>query len=369
MADMISVRWLRIRVILQRILLPLLMLNVAHSHGQQPSPTKQWRLSKFEISGLQRCNRDVVMAVSRLQTGQHINVEFLEAATERLMKTGLFKQVKYNYYSTGDQVKVSFQVEEEERRDPIVFDNFVWFSDDEIAQAIRQELAFYDGKAPQAGPVVDSIKSVLERLLRQRGLTGRVEYMQSGELVGGKIEVTANVFLVKDSKMIVNSLRFLGVKVVREADLIKACRTLLGAEYSRTHLSDSVRLNIVPFYRQHGFLRVEFSAPLTRLEASTNSQHRIAVTIPVEEGPAYVWDKAEWVGNMVFSAKDLDKRLGMKSGKLADGLKIDAGLTAVRQAYWRKGYKQAKVSAEPQFDDTTRRVTYRITITEGPKSR
>lgn len=349
------------------VVLIMVWVMTTHADGQQTSSFTTWRLEKIEISGLQRYSQEVAMTASGLQIGQTISAASLEAATERLMKTGLFKQVKYNYHSTGDRIEVSFEVEEESRRDPIFFDNFVWFSDDEITQAIRQELTFYDGKAPQAGPVVDSIKSIIERLLRQRGLTARVEYMQSGELVGGKLQVTANVFLVKDSKMIVSNLRFPGAKVVREADLIKAGRTLLGAEYSRTHLSDFVRLNIVPFYRQRGFLRVEFSAPVVRLEAGTNSQDRVAVTIPVEEGPAYVWDKAEWVGNAAFSAKDLDKRLGMKSGKLADGLKIDAGLAAIRQAYLKKGFKQAKVSAEPQFDDAARRVLYRITINEGPR--
>ena len=46
------------------------------------------------------------------------------------------------------------------------------------------------------------------------------------------------------------------------------------------------------------------------------------LTIPVEEGPVYLWDKAEWTGNEALSANDLNAALGMKNGDVANDVKI-----------------------------------------------
>jgi outer membrane protein assembly factor BamA len=57
----------------------------------------------------------------------------------------------------------------------------------------------------------------------------------------------------------------------------------------------------------------------------------------------------------------------MKPGMVANGLKIEEGLQAVEKFYGRKGFLQAKVKAEPVFDDDAARVSYRVAINEGPR--
>jgi outer membrane protein assembly factor BamA len=52
----------------------------------------------------------------------------------------------------------------------------------------------------------------------------------------------------------------------------------------------------------------------------------------------------------------------------ANGLKIDAGLEAIRKAYWKMGFVRVKVGTAPQFEDSTQRVTYHISIDEGRRS-
>ena len=59
----------------------------------------------------------------------------------------------------------------------------------------------------------------------------------------------------------------------------------------------------------------------------------------------------------------------MKAGEVADGLKIDQGLKAVSKAYGRKGYVAARFKESISFDDSSRRVTYQFTVTEGPQFR
>jgi len=57
----------------------------------------------------------------------------------------------------------------------------------------------------------------------------------------------------------------------------------------------------------------------------------------------------------------------MKAREVANRVKIDKGLAAVRKAYARKGYLEARVRAAPAFDEENRSVAFRFQVEEGPQ--
>src|SRR5262245_39563211 len=59
---------------------------------------------------------------------------------------------------------------------PCVFDNFVWFRDQEIVDEIRKDLPSFDGSAPEAGDSIDKILGALKRMLKKKKLPSEVEY-------------------------------------------------------------------------------------------------------------------------------------------------------------------------------------------------
>lgn len=351
---------------LSGIFLAALLMAAPGIYGQQPATTKPMRLTKIEVSGLQRYSQDQVIAASGLQVGQVIDVAALDAAAQRLIDTGLFKKLGYQYRATGDQAVVTFQVVEEKGSIPVVFDNFVWFSDEEILSAVRREVPAFDGTAPEAGGVLDSIRAALTRLLQERKIPGQIEYTPSADPSGGGQE---HVFSVKGVKLPICTLRFAGAAVVQEDELIKNSKPLLQDEYSRKFVFAFAKTNLIPIYRERGYLRASFREPLAKPESSPNCKEGISVTLPVEEGLKYSWDKAEWTGNKALSVQELETTLKMKSGELANGLKIDGGLKDVREAYGRKGFIAARLAAVPSFDDAGRRVTYQVSVNEGPQYR
>jgi outer membrane protein assembly factor BamA len=93
----------------------------------------------------------------------------------------------------------------------------------------------------------------------------------------------------------------------------------------------------------------------------------VAVALTVDEGSIYVWDKATWEGVEGLTAQELDAALGMKNREVANAVKIAKGLAGVRKAYGRKGYIDARVRPETEFDDSARSVTYHFRVTEGPQ--
>ncbi|HWS98670.1 MAG TPA: POTRA domain-containing protein [Pyrinomonadaceae bacterium] len=345
-------------------LLALSIFRPELAQAQQQQAGKSLRLAGVEFAGLARVSKEQAVGASGLQIGQRVTVEDLDAAAQRLLDSGLFTKLSYRLRTSNDQASVTFQVEEQKGGGvPVVFDNFVWFTNEELTSAVRGEVPLFDGTAPERGGVIQSITKALERLLRERNIAGQVNYTPSADTTGRN---PRHVFSVSGSAVKVCGVRFPGSAGVGERELVKNSKGLLGTEYSQEFASAFAHANLIPVYKQHGHLKAKFGQPAAAV-GSGECRDGVVVTLPVTEGVSYTWDKAEWAGNEAYPARDLDSPLGMKPGAIADGLRIEEGLKAVERLYGRKGYLQARVTGEPVYDDENRRVAYRVAVAEGPR--
>jgi len=229
---------------------------------------------------------------------------------------------------------------------------------------VRREVRMFDGTAPSAGNMTDAITLALQHFLAEHKITGTVEYMASENLVDKKLE---HVFTVRGTVLPICSLHFPGAHNIEEDRLVKSSKALLGTEYSRRFVAGFTFSSLFPFYRELGQLRATFSRPQAKAETTANCKNGVELTIGVDEGAIYSWDKPEWSGNQVLTSQELDAALGMKSGEVANGLKLDKGIDSVGKAYGRKGYIAAFVRPQAEFDDDARKVSYRLEVKEGPQ--
>jgi outer membrane protein assembly factor BamA len=321
-------------------------------------------LRRVEFVGLKKMTEQQAIDASGLKIGDPINPEIIDAAAEKLMQSGLFKKLGYRVRTADSDATVIFDVEEASRNLPVIFENFVWFSEAEIARAIRQDVPFFDGTAPEAGTTTDKIAAALQRLLTQKNIPGRVEHLPYANMATGRQEI---LFTVEGVKIPVCSLHFPGATAISEADLIKASQNLLKNDYSRKVAAIFADKELVPLYRHLGYLRAQFKEPGAAPEQVAGCANGVALSLPVDEGIVYSWAAADWLGNQTLTKEDLTGTLGMKAGEVADGAKIDKGLVDVRKAYGRRGYLAASVKESIEFDDATRRVSYRFNVNEGPR--
>ena len=350
--------------------LPVLLLALfllAFDCAQAQQAAKVLRLGKIEVNGLERYTHEQVVAASGLQLGQAIDIQAADEAANRLMSSGLFKKLSFRFRSAKDQVTVTFEVEEVKESVPVVFDNFVWFGEQELLEAIRREVPSFDGTAPETGEMPNNIKRALQGLLNARKIQGHVEYISAADSTGKN---SRYLFSVKGVKIPICVLLFPGAKDVKESDLLKTSKPLFEMDYSREDVLTFARINLLPIYRQRGHLRASFLEPVAKPRSDADCQNGVSVDLQVDEGEIYTWGKAEWTGNSVLTAQELSAALGLKPGERADGLKIDKGSIFISEAYGKRGYIDARVeSAVPEFDDANRRVSYRYSVTEGPQYR
>ncbi|HYX29484.1 MAG TPA: POTRA domain-containing protein [Pyrinomonadaceae bacterium] len=319
-------------------------------------------LGRLEFVGLKRLTTEQVVAMSGLKVGQVIDANILDAAAEELLKTGLFRRLSYRVHNVGNQATVTFQVEESAVSLPVVFENFVWFSDEEILAAIRKDVLFFNGTSPASGETPDKIAAALQRLLTEKHIAGKVDYMPY--VSKDKQEL---LFTVNGAHIPICSMHFPGATAVPEAELVKAAQPLFKSDYSQKDTATFIPLNLLPLYHHLGYLQTQFQSPSATLETGAQCAGGVNVTVPVAEGLSYHWAKSVWDGNDKLTVEDLANALGMNPGDLADGVKIDAGVKNLRKAYANRGFLAPAIQAAPEFDDAASLVTYRFKIDEGPR--
>src|ERR1041385_5229602 len=316
------------------------------------------KIAGIETVGLETLTTESVIATSGLKIGDTFSVEATDAAAERLVSSGLFKKVGYRTRTAGSNVTITFELEETKgQSSPVVFDNFIWFSDEELAAAIKREVPSFNLSAPDIGNTNEAIKNALQNLLAERKLPGQVEYFLAEH---------AHLFRVTGVPMKICTLHFPGAKNVSEEKLIQVTRSSMDQEYSRQSAKTFPKFGLSPIYRELGQLRASFGAPLAKPQTNGGCEG-VDLTISVDEGAVYSWAKADWSGNQVLSAKELDDALGMKPGEVANGKKFDKGMNEVQKAYGKHGRIQALMKPTPEFNDASPEVTFKIEVNEGPE--
>jgi outer membrane protein insertion porin family len=317
--------------------------------------------------GLRRLTQEQARSISGLQPGAPFSEAAIDEAAKKLNDSGLFARLGYRVKSTGNLVQVTFQVEEADRALPIAFDNFVWFTEDELLVGIRRDVQFFTGTVPDSGSAADAIANALQKLLDEKKIPGRIEHLQAEDLA----HKLTYLFIVKGIDLPVCTLHFPGSSGISEDDLRTASKQLTEREYSKTSTAAFASVTLIPLYRHVGRLRAKFNEPSAIIAPADTPRCKggVSLSIPVQEGEVYSWQKAEWAGNQALTATELDAALGMKAGEVADGLKIDKGIKEVGKAFGHKGYITARIKPSTAFDDANRQVTYKLNITEGPQYR
>jgi len=340
-----------------------IFIYVATSAIAQAPPASQTSLTAIKFVGLDRYSEQQATLASQLKTGAPVTIAQLQSASDRLAQSGAFDKISYRYTTRGAELSVEFQVTETKNRLPCVFDNFVWFSADELDRTLRARVPLYDGTVPERGTTSHEISDALHAMLQSTGIGGTVDGLPT--LNGGKY--TNFAYRVDGVSMPVRSIRIPGASAVPESELVAAAKELIGKDYSGTDAEYVASLTLLAIYHRHGYLQARFDHPQPSISGNnrTGASFDIALTMPVNEGLQYSWDHAAWTGNHKFSPDELNGFLAMKSHEVANHDKINAGLKAIWTAYSKQGFIDATFVPQVSLDESTRLVSYDSAVDEG----
>ncbi len=341
--------------------LPLLLWS-ALAMAQTPVKTQiSYKLLSIHVKGLEHfTDRDVVSA-SGLRLGQFAGEEEFKEAARKLGETGLFTQLNYSYKYSTEGCNLELQVAENEKLIPVVFDNFVWFSDEELVNLLRARVPLFQGRVPSGGNLTDQIADALGSILDERKIPGKVQYMASSKQDG---PIEAYDYKLSMHPVVVRNMEFPGAAADELPALQAAAKALSGEDYLRTKMQIQEHFNFLPVYHARGYLKAQFKEARAEV-AQDGAQTMVDVSFPVSPGEKYKLSDIKFSGNSVFSAEKLRELVHLKPGEPANSVQLEDDLQQLHKLYGTKGYLFAHAEAVPTMDDATATVDYQINVVEA----
>jgi outer membrane protein assembly factor BamA len=367
--------------IIKRPLLALCLLIAAAvpATAQRRSVTSQattlaaYKLVAVKVKGTSRYTDQEVIAASGLQIGQNAADGDFKEATQRLGDTGVFGEVVYSFSASGTSVKLELQVADTESSKlvPAHFENFVWFTDDELMAAIQTRVPLFKQLLPLSGNLPDRVSEALQAILNDKQLPGRVSFLREGNESNGSL--SGIVYRVEEISIRIRNVEFPGASPEHATLLATAARRLTGAEYGRSTLTATAKFDLLPVYLQRGYLKAAFgrsdarvvSQPAPTADAQGPAEIEVDAILPVTPGKMYSTSGVDWHGNSALTTAELAPLIHLPPGQPADAVRLTRDLENVTKLYRRRGYMTIQTKPDSQLDEEKSTVHYDLNIVEG----
>lgn len=324
---------------------------------------KYYSLSGVTVSGAKRFTTEQIVSASGLKKGQQIDVAAIDAAADRLFKTGALANISYTYRTSGTSIEVQFKLAEASKFVPCTYDNFVWFSDEELIAAARKEVPLFDGSLPIGGELPTQVSESLEHFLQEHSIKGSVSATISGAMGGA---VGSYDLRVSDISIPVKSVSVKGGPL-GETALAKAIHLISLSEYSRSVAHGVGQSGLTEAYHDEGYLQAKFSDPQVVMKDPQRRDATMGVALIYEviPGPQYHSSGISWNGNQAVPEAELAKLMEVKPGDIASRDKLNWSWVAAHDRYGKEGYLGAQVESTPEFDAAKSQVHFQAKIVEG----
>lgn len=333
-------------------------------------PANERTLISIKVAGSKRYTDQQIATASGLQLGTPIVEDDLKKAAVRLGAMGVFTDIGYTYSYSIEGTKLQLQVTDADKFVPVRFEDFVWFTDAEMLQRIKEYAPLFDGQLPLSGKLADQVSDVLQAMLVERSIPGHVDYVRSGKNDG---PVDSIVYSVSDVLIQIRNVNFTGADAAELPDLKDASRRVFDREYSRTVLSALVQKQLLPIFYSRGYLKAAFSDPepkVVKLPSATNDVGLPNLTIVdvnfnVKPGKQYKLKGLDWSGNKEIPTDALQKMIRVRTGEPANTAKLRDNLNDIQKLYASKGYVTAGFKTQADFDEAASTVLIHIAVNEG----
>src|SRR4030088_1441751 len=363
-------RFLRLHLLAPLLVaLPCVAQSGTHNTNTRHIPASASILTEVKVKGTTRYAQEDFLAASGLRIGVAADEDDFRKAAKDLTDSGAFSDVAYSYSYSSAGTKLDLQLTDSKQFLPVRFDDFVWFTDDELRQKVHERVPLFKGELPISGRLPEQVSDVLQALLVESNVPGHVDYLRNS---GSNGQIESINYSVSDLLIRVRKIEFTGAGASELPLLEAAARRLPDPEYSRNRINLFAEHQLLPVYQAHGYLKASFSQPQPKVvrqgggDPGDDSRNVtiVDVTLAVDPGPQYKLLRIEWSGNREFPTEKLQGLIHAQAGTPANAVQLAADLEEVRNLYGSHGYLNANIKLEPQLDDAAGTVSYRLEVRE-----
>jgi len=345
-----------------------------------PAPSAKWPIESLKVEGNKIFTPAQVLAVTGLKIGQMAGRPDFDAARDRLLATGAFETVGYQFASgpEGKGYVATFQVSETPTLFPVHFQGLP-APPSELDAMLRAHDPLYGvGKMPAIKPILDRDARWIEEYLKSKGTPERVR----GEVSSIGPDQFEVIFRPDRNPPAVARVVFQSAdaaepegegegKLQRRPLVIPATAlqdaiwaSAVGMPYTEQAFRELLNTAIRPLYEARGRLRVRF--PEIKTEPVTDVAG-IKVTVLVDEGAVYSLGRVTVARPTPVDPGQLLSAGDFKTRDIANFDRVAAGIERIRKAVRHAGYLDAKVTSDRTIDDAKKTVDIAVKVDAGPR--
>ncbi len=354
-----------------------LLGQVTFSQEVSLQASKKYILGGLEVTGLQSYNEQTVKTYTGLKIGQPITIpgEEISSVIKKLWGLELFTNVKvFQTKVEGDKIFLELNILER----PTLTNVKVFGIKKKKVQDILDDTDLKKGKKITESLIANT-KSYLENKYKKQGFLNTKATIVTAKDTSSVNAESMVINVKKGDKVKINAITFEGNEKLSDKKLQKALKNTKKKKFYR-------------FWKKSKYIEEDYKEDLTKLvDAYAEKGYRdarvisdtfikvdennIKLAIKVEEGNKYYFGDINFVGNSVYTDRDLGRVLGIKKGdtyngvllkeRIADDSKPDA--IDITNQYQNNGYLFSNINPV-EISAVNDTIDFEIRIIEGKET-
>ncbi len=339
-----------------------------------PAPLKIGKITVQFATQTTLISEQVVLANMRLREGTDFDSTSLDHDVRSLYATGQFAQVDIRPTERADHsaVDITVLVTPKLRVQAVRYEgNSKLSAGGFLSAGFAKEVKTKAGNALDEQQVHADAEQIRDFYQKAGYSQAKVDYrIDRSDGAAGSAGV---IFTISEgARAVIGSIGFTGNNHVTAGTLRGLMETktrgwfswLTGSGYLQDEQFEDDLIKLRDYYKEQGYLDVEI--PLREKIASNRpSSGKIALTIPIVEGPQSRVGTVTISGNTIISTPDLLKLLKQKTGAVFAPSKMKADETALQDAFGTLGYLETRVTMTQPHPGSGTSIDIEYVIREG----
>ena len=287
---------------------------------------ERYNIGEIEVSGNTSFSPLTIITFSGLREGDAISIpgEKLSNAIKKLWGSNLFSSV--NVYKTKiEDGVINLEIE--------LYD-LPELTELEISgvKKRKKEEIIKENKLQNGVKVTENLitttKNYLENKYRKKGFFNAKVIINTEKVIDStnKSKVKMTLDIKKGSKLKVDQIKFNGINQLKSKTLEKAMKNTKRKKFYRLfkrskYVPEDFKedlLSLVDKYKENGFRDARIVS-----DTIENNNEGINISIDLIEGSKYTFGKIDYLGNSVYTDKQLNQILSIKEGDTYNGVELE----------------------------------------------
>lgn len=321
-------------------------------------------LSGVHLVGTDQLNGEDVIHALGLHMGKPISSESLVHACDRLRNLKLFASLKCTTAVYGHHIWLTVSVKVVGM--PVVFDNFVWTTKQELTARLRRDIPLFMPELPERSGLTGDIIRVLQQVVDERGIRGRVGYDAHFWTNRGM-----NVFYIEGISVPVTSFQIVGENAPSQEQVRKFSEVYLRENFSAARLTWVIQWVIRDLYNPRGYLRPSVAKPEVRFLGEKDGAFPVGVVLHISSGDLYVFESVKFEGLAKPYAPSLLSKWRLRPGDPYDEAYVNSFIsTEILDEPWAAYSKVQSDAVLPctRIDAATKKVSLEVLVKTPKKA-